>query len=82
MALRWEKLAGTLASWFGLGGEEEVGIGINESGHMIFKDEHVFGTPTLTEVMEGGTDPGNYLVSRNTGQLMTSRNDGEVLVHR
>jgi len=48
---RWEKLAGTVASWFGLGGEEEVAVGKDASGNLVFKDQVVSGTPTLSELV-------------------------------
>lgn len=50
----WSKIAGTLESWFGLDGEEDVAIGRDSSGNMIFKDEIVSGTKTLTQLLEVG----------------------------
>jgi len=77
----WSKLSGTFADWFGFGGEEDIAIGKDALGNMIFKDQVVVGTKTLTELLEGA-ELDNILTSRNEGEVLVSRNTGNVLVKR
>jgi hypothetical protein len=51
----WENIRGTAAEWFGLGGEPEIAIGKDVSGNMVFKDQVVGVTKTLTELSTGAS---------------------------
>jgi len=52
----WETLTGTVEQWFGFGGNEDIAIGNDGLGNLVFRDEVVPGTPTLTELLEGADD--------------------------
>lgn len=39
-----------MAGWFGYGGKDTIAIGADVSGNLVFKDEVVVGTKTLTEL--------------------------------
>ncbi len=72
----WGKIAGTLEDWFGLDGESEVAIGRDGSGNLVFKDQIVSGTKTLTELLAAGTFDPDLLVLTTDGGLVYD-NDGE-----
>ena len=65
----WDKLVGTVESWFGLGGEETVAVGRDVSGNLVFKDEVVVGTKTLTELSSGGDEGHPFCV--DSGNTLT-----------
>ncbi len=50
----WENVSGTVSDWFGFGGEPTVAIGRDGSGNLVFQDDIVSGTRTLTQLLEGG----------------------------
>lgn len=75
----WTKISGTVADWFGLGGEESVAIGKDGSGNMVFKDGQVVGTKTLTQLLEGEAfDPDRLLFNSDGGIIYDS--DGEIVL--
>jgi len=51
----WDKLSGTLESWFGLGSDTEIAVGMDGSGNLRFKDKNVVGEPSLSDLVAGGS---------------------------
>jgi hypothetical protein len=49
----WYAIAGTIESWLGFG-RDTIAVGYDGSGNMVFKDEVVVGTKTLTDLLGGG----------------------------
>jgi len=64
--------------------DEDVVISRDASDNLTFQDKVVSGTKTLADLVAGGTafDPDDMLCSRNTGETLVSRNDGNVVMHR
>jgi hypothetical protein len=75
----WSKLAGTLEDWFRFN-DDDIAIGKNVGGHMVFKDKVVSGTKTLSDLLAGGTafDVDTILTDEN-GAVMVDE-DGNVMV--
>ena len=57
MAGVWKKIVGTIEDWFAFGKNSNVAAGIDGSNNMVFKDEVVTGTKTLTELARYGVTP-------------------------
>lgn len=47
----WNRITGTTLNFFGIGLKSTVGIGVDGSNNMTFKDEVVSGTKTLTDLL-------------------------------
>ncbi len=64
--------------------DSDVVVSRDSSDNMTFADKNVSGTKTLADLVAGGTafDPDDILTSRNTGQTLVSRNEGNVVMHR
>ena len=64
--------------------DEDVYLERDASDNLVFKDKVVSTEKTLSDLVAGGTafDPDDILCSRNTGQTLVSRNDGNVVMHR
>lgn len=74
----WQELTGTVESWFGVGKKATIAVG-SDGSNLVFKDEVVAGTKTLTQLLAAGTfDPDTILVDED-GNVMADE-DGNVLV--
>lgn len=77
----WKNIVGTFADWFGFGGDEDVAIGKDGSGNLVFKDEVVSGTKTLTQLLEGA----QFQFTPDlvpTGETWTVPETKQYIVHR
>lgn len=64
--------------------DSDVFVSRDVSDNLTFVDKVVPGVKTLADLIAGGTafDPDGILCSRNTGQTLVSRNEGNVVMHR
>jgi hypothetical protein len=49
----WQEITGTVESWFGIGKKATIAVG-SDGSNLVFKDEVVVGTKTLTDLLGGG----------------------------
>lgn len=76
----WEKIAGTVVQWFGLGGEEEVAVGKDASGNLVFKDQVVSGTPTLSELVDSSEGDDQVKIVVEDGDTFRVKPDHQHIV--
>lgn len=75
----WQRITGTTLNFFGLGLKSTVGIGVDGSNNMTFKDGVVPGTKTLTELLATGTFNEDDILVSSDGEVLTNQ-DGNVLL--